>query len=179
MEKQISFWPNSMAKNFFFFFLKRVRLSHYGQWRYLSHVDNRFFVTVIHGIDMNDIWFQQDGTTCHTCHATIDLLRQTFDGSLVSRNDDDSFPPRKLFFFFGASLKKIVVPTSQRQFCILMPLPRYDSIHLKKCMNIGSIEWDIVRPAIFHSIFNRNNCTSQQKKFIWQYIKQFFVIAVV
>ena len=30
---------------------------------------------------MNDIWFQKDCVTFKTCHATIDLLQQTFDVS--------------------------------------------------------------------------------------------------
>ena len=33
-------------------------------------------------------WFQQNGATCHTSHATIDLLHQTFDGRLFHRNGD-------------------------------------------------------------------------------------------
>ena len=40
------------------------------------------------GIDVDNVWFQQDGATCHTSHATIDLLRETFDGRLISRNGD-------------------------------------------------------------------------------------------
>ena len=40
------------------------------------------------GIDVENVWFQQDGATCHTSHATIDLLRETFDGRLISRNGD-------------------------------------------------------------------------------------------
>ena len=37
----------------------------------------------LHGINVNDVWFQQDGATCHTSYATIDLLHQTFDGLLI------------------------------------------------------------------------------------------------
>ena len=44
------------------------------------------FVITLRGIDVNDVWFQQDGATCHTSHATIDLLRQTFDDRLISQN---------------------------------------------------------------------------------------------
>ena len=39
-----------------------------------------FIVSTLHAIDENDVWLQPDGLTCHTSHATIDLLRQTFNG---------------------------------------------------------------------------------------------------
>ena len=50
--------------------------NHYAQWRHLSHYD--FFVTALHGIDVNDVWFEQNGATCHTYHVTINLLRQMY-----------------------------------------------------------------------------------------------------
>lgn len=62
----------------------------------------------LHGIDVNDVWFQQDGATCHTSHATIDLLRQTFDDRLISRNGDVNWPARSCdltpmdYFLWGA-----------------------------------------------------------------------------
>ena len=42
-----------------------------------------FFVPARDGIDVNNVWFQQDGATCHTSHATIDILHETFDGRLI------------------------------------------------------------------------------------------------
>ena len=53
-----------------------------------------FFLLTLDGIDVDNVWFQQDGATCHTSHATIDLLRKTFDGRLISRNGDVNWPPR-------------------------------------------------------------------------------------
>ncbi|GFX68594.1 hypothetical protein TNCV_1800071 [Trichonephila clavipes] len=32
-----------------------------------------------------ELWFQQDGATCHTARATIDLLKDTFGDRLISR----------------------------------------------------------------------------------------------
>ena len=52
------------------------------------------FITVLHGIDVNNIWFQQDCATCHTSHAAIDLLRQMFDDRLIRRNVDVNGPTR-------------------------------------------------------------------------------------
>ena len=45
-------------------------------------------MATLHDINVNDVCFQQSGTTYHTTHATFDLLRQTFDGRLISRTDN-------------------------------------------------------------------------------------------
>ena len=42
-----------------------------------------FFVPDFHGLDVNYVWFQHKGVTCHTSQATIDSLRPTFDGRLI------------------------------------------------------------------------------------------------
>ena len=52
------------------------------------------FVIALHGIDVNKVYFQQDGLTCHTSQATIDLLRQTSDDRLISRSDDANWQSR-------------------------------------------------------------------------------------
>ena len=39
-----------------------------------------FFVSAVRGIDANDVWFQQNGAP----YATIDFLRQTFNGPLIN-----------------------------------------------------------------------------------------------
>ena len=43
---------------------------------------------------MDDIWFQQAGTTCCTANVTIDLLRTAFENRIISRNSDVSCPPQ-------------------------------------------------------------------------------------
>ena len=35
--------------------------------------------------DMGDIWFQQDGATCHLANVTIDLLPTAFGNRIISR----------------------------------------------------------------------------------------------
>ncbi|GFX91511.1 DUF4817 domain-containing protein [Trichonephila clavipes] len=42
----------------------------------------------------NELWFQQDGATCHTARETIDLLKDTFGDRLVSRFGPVNWPPR-------------------------------------------------------------------------------------
>ena len=44
-------------------------------------------------MDLGDMWFQQDGATCHTAHETIDLLQQRFPEQIISRNSDVNWPP--------------------------------------------------------------------------------------
>ncbi|GFX57637.1 hypothetical protein TNCV_2676231 [Trichonephila clavipes] len=38
-----------------------------------------FFIPEVNDHDVQELWFQQDGATCHTARATIDLLKDTFD----------------------------------------------------------------------------------------------------
>ena len=39
---------------------------------------NEFLFAKIEEKDIGNIWFQQDGNTCHTAEATIDVLRPVF-----------------------------------------------------------------------------------------------------
>ncbi|GFU59771.1 hypothetical protein TNCV_4467661 [Trichonephila clavipes] len=43
---------------------------------------------------ITELWFQQDGATCHTARATIDLLKDTFGDRLISRFGPVNWPPR-------------------------------------------------------------------------------------
>ncbi|GFT36403.1 uncharacterized protein TNCV_4271661 [Trichonephila clavipes] len=42
----------------------------------------------------NELWFQQDGATCHTARATIDLLKDMFGDRLISRFGPVNWLPR-------------------------------------------------------------------------------------
>ncbi|GFT70777.1 putative DD41D transposase [Trichonephila clavipes] len=52
--------------------------------RYRSMITN-FFIPELNNHDDQELWFQQDGATCHTARATIDLLKDTFGDRLISR----------------------------------------------------------------------------------------------
>ncbi|GFW12301.1 hypothetical protein TNCV_2489451 [Trichonephila clavipes] len=52
--------------------------------RYRAMITN-FFIPELNNHDVQELWFQQDGTTCHTARATIDLLKDTFGDRLISR----------------------------------------------------------------------------------------------
>ena len=40
---------------------------------------NEFLFTKIEEVDIGNIWFQQDGATCRTAEATLDVLRIVFE----------------------------------------------------------------------------------------------------
>ncbi|GFX93076.1 DUF4817 domain-containing protein [Trichonephila clavipes] len=53
-----------------------------------------FFIPELNNHDVQELWFQQDGATCHTARSTIDLLKDTFDDHLISRFGPVNWPPR-------------------------------------------------------------------------------------
>ncbi|GFU63723.1 transposable element Tc3 transposase [Trichonephila clavipes] len=59
------------------------------------------------------LWFQQDGATCLTAQATIDLLKDTFGDCLISRLTPVNCPPRScdltpLDYFLWGYVKSLV-----------------------------------------------------------------------
>lgn len=74
--------------------------------RYREMLDGWFFPNVATH-DLEELWFQQDGATCHTSHETINLLKETFGERVISRNGPVDWPPRSCdltpldFFLWG------------------------------------------------------------------------------
>ncbi|GFT63639.1 uncharacterized protein TNCV_870761 [Trichonephila clavipes] len=63
--------------------------------------------------DVQKLWFQQDGATCHTARSTIDLLKDTFGDRLISRFGPVNWPPRScdltpLDYFLWGYVKSLV-----------------------------------------------------------------------
>ncbi|GFW41838.1 putative transposable element [Trichonephila clavipes] len=63
--------------------------------------------------DVQELWFQQDGATCHTARATIDFLKDTFGDRLISRFGPVNWPPRScdltpLDYFLWGYVKSLV-----------------------------------------------------------------------
>ncbi|GFT76455.1 uncharacterized protein TNCV_3022351 [Trichonephila clavipes] len=63
--------------------------------------------------DVQELWFQQDGATCHTARATIDLLKDTFGDRLISHFGPVNWPPRScdlipLDYFLWGYVKSLV-----------------------------------------------------------------------
>ncbi|GFT81170.1 uncharacterized protein TNCV_3882741 [Trichonephila clavipes] len=59
-----------------------------------DHQARRRFVEWAQNEIAVELWFQQDGATCHTARATIDLLKDTFGDRLISRFGPVNWPPR-------------------------------------------------------------------------------------
>ena len=53
---------------------------------------NEFLFTKIEEEDIGNIWFQQDGATCHTAEATLDVLRPVVEDRVISRRADVVWP---------------------------------------------------------------------------------------
>ncbi|GFW44247.1 hypothetical protein TNCV_1746761 [Trichonephila clavipes] len=80
--------------------------------RYRAMITN-FFIPELNNHDVQDLWFQQDGATCHTARATIDLLKDTFGDRLISRFGPVNWPPRScdltpLDYFLWGYVKSLV-----------------------------------------------------------------------
>jgi len=64
-----------------------------------------------HGAD--NVWFQQDGATAHTCCRSLSLLREMFPGHIISLRGDMGWPPRSSgftpcdFFLWGYLKAKV------------------------------------------------------------------------
>ena len=55
---------------------------------------NEFLFTKIEEKDIGNICFQQNGASCHTDEATLDVLRFVFEDRSISRRADVVWPPR-------------------------------------------------------------------------------------
>ncbi|GFT95430.1 putative transposable element [Trichonephila clavipes] len=80
--------------------------------RFRTMITN-FFIPELTNHDVQELWFQQDGATCHTARATIDLLKDTFGDRLISRFGPVNWPPRScdltpLYYFLWGYVKSLV-----------------------------------------------------------------------
>ncbi|GFU94482.1 putative transposable element [Trichonephila clavipes] len=80
--------------------------------RYRAIITN-FFIPQLNNHDVQELWFQQDGATCHTASATIDLLKDTFGDRLISRFGPVNWSPRScdltpLDYFLWGYVKSLV-----------------------------------------------------------------------
>ena len=66
--------------------------------------------TKIEEEDIGNIWFQQDGATCHTAQAILDVLRPVCEDRIISRRADVIWPPRScnltpLYYYLWGAVK--------------------------------------------------------------------------
>ncbi|GFV37896.1 transposable element Tc3 transposase [Trichonephila clavipes] len=105
-----------------------------------------------------ELWFQQDGATCHTARAPIDLLKDTFGDRLISRFGPVNWPPRScdltpLDYFLWGYVKALVYADTPQTLDHLE-----DNIRrviadirpqmLEKLSKIGRPDWTTSQPAV-------------------------------
>ncbi|GFU19171.1 transposable element Tc3 transposase [Trichonephila clavipes] len=100
--------------------------------RYRAMITN-FFIPELNNQDAQELWFQQDGATCHTARATIDLLKDTLGDRLISRFGPVNWPPRScdltpLDYFLWGYVKSLVYARGGGPLRINVPF------FLKKCL---------------------------------------------
>ncbi|GFT86115.1 uncharacterized protein TNCV_3257201 [Trichonephila clavipes] len=101
--------------------------------RYRAMITN-FFIPELNNHHVQELWFQQDGATCHTARATIDLLKDTFGDRLISRFGPVNWPPRScdltpLDYFLWGYVKSLVYADKPQTltiwkatFAVLLPI---------------------------------------------------------
>ncbi|GFW42188.1 uncharacterized protein TNCV_1206441 [Trichonephila clavipes] len=117
-----------------------------------------FFIPKLNNHDVQELWFQQDGATCHTARATIDLLKDTFGDRLISRFGPVNWPPRScdltpLDYFLWDYVKSLVYADKPQTLDHLE-----DNIRrviadirpemLEKSSKIGRPDWTTSEPAV-------------------------------
>ncbi|GFW09129.1 putative LOC100569746 [Trichonephila clavipes] len=117
-----------------------------------------FFIPELNNHDVQELWFQQDGATCHTARATIDLLKDTFGDRLISRFGPVNWPPSScdltpLDYFLWGYVKSLVNRKSHKRLTIWKTtfdvlLPIYDHKCWKKSSKIGRPDWTTSEPAV-------------------------------
>ncbi|GFV00188.1 uncharacterized protein TNCV_833871 [Trichonephila clavipes] len=117
-----------------------------------------FFTPELNNHDVQELWFQQDGATCHTARATIDLLKDTFGDRLISRFGPVNWPPRScdltpLDYFLWGYVKYWSIRISHKRliiwkttFAVLLPI--YGHKCWKKSSKIGRPDWTTSEPAV-------------------------------
>ena len=55
---------------------------------------NEFLFTKYEEEDIGNIWFQQDGATCHTAETTLHVLHSVFEDRIIKRRANVVWPPQ-------------------------------------------------------------------------------------
>ena len=86
------FWTGEIIGPYFFENEAGAAVSVNGL-RYRTMI-NEFLWPELKDMDVDDVYFQQDGATYHTSGETIGFLREKFSGRMISRNGDYNSSPR-------------------------------------------------------------------------------------
>lgn len=86
------FWAGGVIGPFFFEDDEGVTVTINGE-RY-RHMLTNFLWPFLQNIDMQNLWFQQDGATCHNSRETIEIVKEKFPGRLISLRGDQEWSAR-------------------------------------------------------------------------------------
>ncbi|GFV02477.1 putative DD41D transposase [Trichonephila clavipes] len=117
-----------------------------------------FFIPELNNHHVQELWFQQDGATCHTARVTIDLLKDTFGDRLISRFGPVNWPSSScdltpLDYFLGGYVKSLVYADNPQTLdhlednirCVIADIrPQI----WKKSSKIGRPDWTTSKPAM-------------------------------
>ncbi|GFV80168.1 transposable element Tc3 transposase [Trichonephila clavipes] len=125
--------------------------------RYRAMITN-FFIPELNNHDIQELWFQQDDTTCHTARATIDLLKDTFGDRLISRFGPVNWPPRScdltpIDYFLWGYVKSLVYMDKPQTLDhlednIRRVIADIRSQMLENSSKIGRPDWTTSDPAV-------------------------------
>ncbi|GFX99533.1 transposable element Tc3 transposase [Trichonephila clavipes] len=125
--------------------------------RYRARITN-FFIPELNNHDVQELWFQQDGATCHTARATIDLLKDTLGDRLISRFGPVNWPPRSCdlipldYFLWGYGKSLVYVDKPQTldhlEDNISRVIADIRPQMLEKSSKIGRPDWTTSEPAV-------------------------------
>ncbi|GFX73456.1 uncharacterized protein TNCV_3402671 [Trichonephila clavipes] len=117
-----------------------------------------FFIPELNNHDIQELWFQQDGATCQTARATIDLLKHLFGDRLISRFGPVNWPSRScdltpLDYFLLGYVKSLVYadkPQTLDHFedNIRRVIADIRQQILEKSSKIGRPDWTTSKPAV-------------------------------
>ncbi|GFV42999.1 putative transposable element [Trichonephila clavipes] len=113
-----------------------------------------FFIPGLSNHDVQELWFQQAGATCHTARATIDLLKDKFGDRLISRFGPVNWPPRScdltpLDYFLWGYVKSLVYADKPQALDHLEDNIRRVIADIRSQMLEKVIEnWTISEPAV-------------------------------
>ena len=115
---------------------------------------NEFLFTKIEEEDIDNIWFQEDGATCNTAEATLDVLRPVFEDRIMNRRADDFTP---LDYYLWCAVKDKYYATSQRQLTFkrtifVKLLVKYCSTQSIMCLQISGKEFFSTENSFFDSL---------------------------
>ena len=126
---------------------------------------DEYLFTKIEEEDNGNIWLQQNGATCHTAEATLDVLRPVFKDHIISGSADIVWSPRSC----DLSLLECCLWGGVKDKCHADKPETIDALKDNIRDAIGEIQFhtivnvlknwtDFVSMKLF-SIINRKNCT--------------------